>query len=495
MRRLPLALAAAFVLAGVMAPGASAVQFCVQFAGPVCEDSSNATLQGALNAAGATTADDVIHIGPVTISEDPNGPNGPGFDYTSTAGAGNDVTLIGQGTGQTTIQRSNDREFGTFTTSTNSHVTFQDLAIFVVGNTMFDSSAFNGLRVQTGGATLTRVRVTAQDLVLSHAFNSGVRLVLASGPLTMSDSTIDGADNGNAECLTSTAFNTPVVIATEFVDCDFGVRAVASSNPSIDSSTFTNVNTGAQVENGASISINRSRFIGGGGNGLYALNFSSFGVFRLDNSLVARAADSGGILVAPTAGNEADGTVNQSTLVGSGVSNVGLAVSNTTGDSADVKVFDSIITGFNTPILAVSGGTATTEYSFYDFASSTHTPIQGNIDSQGDTVNPGFVNALASDYGLASTSILRDRDPLTTARLGEVITTDLAGGNRISNGARDVGAYEFQFVPPPPVITPPTPTPTATPTGQRAAALKKCKKKKTKRARRNCETKAKKLPL
>jgi hypothetical protein len=308
----------------------------------------------------------------------------------------------------------------------------------------------------------------------------------------MSDSTIDGADNGNAECLSSTAFNTPVVTATEFVDCDFGVRAIASSNPSIDSSTFTNVNTGAQVENGASISINRSRFIGGGGNGLYALNFSSDGQFRLDNSLVARAADAGGIVVAPdTAGDEAVGTVNQSTLVGSGVSNVGLAANAVNGDSADVAIYDTIITGFDTAILANNGGTATSEYSFYDFATApVNTPVQGDIDSQGDSVDPGFVNPLGGDYGLASTSILRDRDPLTAARPGEVITTDLAGVSRISNGARDVGAYEFQFVPPPPpVITPLIPGTPATP----STTTKKCKKgQKLKKGK--CVKKGKKKP-
>jgi hypothetical protein len=286
---------------------------------------------------------------------------------------------------------------------------------------------------------------------MHHNFNSGVRLVLASGPLTMSDSTIDGAGNQNAECLTSTAFNTPVVIGTEFVDCDFGVRATASSNPSIDRSTFTGGMTDVRVEDGASIDINRSRFFGDASS-FRALDFFAHGQFRIDNSLIVRESDNGAIYVAPdTDGDISSGVVNQSTLVStlaSPSSGVGIFVTRgNVSRTAEVAVHDTVVFGFFNSMFRF--GTLTSDYSFYDFDTGDHTPGTGDIDSDGDTVDPGFVNPLGEDFALAPDSILRDVDPLTTARPGEFITTDLAGENRIDNGARDVGAYEFPFVPEP----------------------------------------------
>jgi hypothetical protein len=444
----------------VIAPAASADDYCVQLADICDPGNEHMSLQDALDAAGATAVDDTIHIGPVTISEGSGGFDY--LDYNDNDIAGNDVTLIGQGAAETTIQRADSMEVTTFETGVtdpgpDAHVTLQDLGFFIVGNGV-DDFGFNGVRVREGGATLTRVEVTAQDSVFDHDFNSGARLVFASGPLTMTDSTIDGADNQNAECLTSSAANTPVVTGTVFMDCAFGVRATASSNPSIDRSTFTGGKTGAQIEDGASISINRSRFTGGT-YGFYALNFLADGQFRIDNSLIARGPDAGGIRVAPGPGSESDGTVNQSTMAGTDLvpedSSAGIAVVPEAGGDADVRIYDSIVTGFDSAILSNPGGLATSEYSFYDFdLSGGHSPGASDVDSDGGAVDPGFVDP-PNDYSLASDSILRDQDPLTTPRPGfgpvpaEVITTDLALNLRIDNGARDIGAFEFPFVPEP----------------------------------------------
>jgi hypothetical protein len=497
LRRLLLGLAAALALGGLTAPAASALDYCVQHSEPLVCDESPATLQGALDDAGATADDDVIHIGAVTIAEGTGGFDY--LDYDDSDIAGNDVTLIGQGANETTIQRADTMEITTFETGTtdpgpDAHVTLQDLGIFVVGNTVPDINTFNGLRVREGGATLTRVRVTAQDSVFNHDFNSGARLVFASGDLTMSDSTIDGADNQNAECLTSSADFTPVITGTEFTDCHFGVRATASSAPEIDRSTFTGGKVGAQVQDGASIAINRSSFVDGGG-GVNAVVVLDDGHFRLDNSLVR--SDFGAIRMhADNPGEEASGTVNQSTLVGS---DVAVAVSTSAeeasvgggnGDSAHIEIYDTTITGYQQVSLAAFGGTMTSAYSFYDFSTKVgaHTSVEGDIDSVGDTVDPGFA-APPSDYSLASGSILRDVDPNLAARPGEVFTTDLALNPRIDNGARDVGAFESTFVP---EVTPPD-QPALT--GQRAKALKKCKKVKKKKARKKCQRNAQKLPL
>ena len=494
MHRLVVVLAAAFALAGLTAPAASALEYCVQL-DDVCDPGNeHMSLQDAMDAAGATAVEDTINIGAVTIAEDPGGPMGNGFHYTSTAGAGNDVTLIGRGADETTIQRSDDREFGTFMTSVDSHVTLQDLEIHVIGNTTFDSDASNGLRVDPGGATLTRVRVTAEDGAFNHAFNSGVRLLAASGDLTMTDSTIDGAGNGNAECLRSNVNMTPVITGTEFIDCDFGVRATASSHPSIDRSTFTGGGTGVRVEDVASVAINRSEFLGDASS-LLALNFLANGQFRLDNSLIVReGAHTGAVSVTPsTDGDVSSGVVNQSTLINTAAvpaSSVGVFVSrDNPARDAIVAIHDSIIFGFFNS--SFEFGTLTGEFSFYDFATADRSPGTGDIDSVGDTVDPGFVNP-PSDYSLASGSILRDVDPNVAARPGEVFTTDLALNPRIDNGARDVGAYESKFVP---VPDPQVDTPKTTPTGKRAAALKKCKKIKKRKARNRCKKKAKKRPL
>jgi hypothetical protein len=317
---------------------------------------------------------------------------------------------------------------------------------------------------------------------MNHAFGSGARLVLASGPLTMSNSTIDGAGNQNAECLTSTANNTPSVTGTEFIGCDFGVRAVASSNPSIDSSTFTGGKTGAQVEDGASISINRSRFFGDASS-LLALKFLAAGEFRVDNSLIVREGDTGAIQVTPDSpGDVSSGVVNQTTVVGTFPSPTaaGLFVSKDDemdGRDAQVALHDTVIFGFGNA--SFKFGTLTSDYSFYDFDTGDHAAGTGDIDSAGDTVNPGFINPFGGDYGLASDSILRDVDPLTTARPGfglvpaEVITTDLAGEDRIDNNARDVGAYEFPFVPEPTfgAVSPNSPANDNTPLISGSAAL------------------------
>jgi hypothetical protein len=307
----------------------------------------------------------------------------------------------------------------------------------------------------------------------------------------MSDSTLDGADNQNAACLTSSAFEAPAVTGSVFIDCDFGVRATASSAPSIDRSTFTSGGRDVRIEDGASVNINRTTFLGDASS-LVALDFLSGEQFRLDNSLIVRESDTGAVNVAPaTDGDDASGVINQSTLINTfpvpaGSVGVNVNQGNVMRD-ASVAIHDSIILGFFNS--AFEFGTLTSDYSFYDFATSDHPAGTGDIDSVGDTVDPGFAGP-PTDYSLAPGSILRDRDPNVAARPGEVFTTDLAFNPRIDNGARDIGAFESVFVP---EVTPPPDQPALT--GQRAKALKKCKKVKKKKARKKCQRKAQKLPL
>ncbi|MGV3460440.1 MAG: T9SS type A sorting domain-containing protein [Flavobacterium sp.] len=132
-----------------------------------------------------------------------------------------------------------------------------------------------------------------------------------------------------------------------------------------------------------------------------------------------------------------------------------------TTNSATLNLYNSII-GQHAQAYAISIIANSTSYGRYN-------SIFGNIRTSGtwnannsttNTGNPGFTNAAAGDFSLTATSPVRglgNPSYLETyfgTNIGyPVVTTDIVGNSRVTNGVLDLGAYQYF----PPCIVPAAP--------------------------------------
>jgi PKD domain/RTX calcium-binding nonapeptide repeat (4 copies) len=157
------------------------------------------------------------------------------------------------------------------------------------------------------------------------------------------------------------------------------------------------------------------------------------------------------------------------TVVGNGrPGSIGLRASGNTGDAA-ANVLDTVLAGVETSVFrgeeAGDDVDITVRYTSFDAATMSlagagtgSDAFQGNLDDGADN---GFVDVAGADYRPRADSVLVDRgSPVPSS--SETDLRDLPrlrDGNGDGNPVTDIGAYEYQRVPPRPrfAFAPPTP--------------------------------------
>jgi hypothetical protein len=131
------------------------------------------------------------------------------------------------------------------------------------------------------------------------------------------------------------------------------------------------------------------------------------------------------------------------TLVGPGTPG---SIAIVSGDTASVSFRNSIAVSYGHTFDTDSSSSISAGYSDYP---GTRQGTGTITDAHQLNVDPGFVNAPAGDYRLATGSpLINAGDPAGPS--AGASPTDLAGGPRVVGGQLDIGAYEFQPAPPPP---------------------------------------------
>jgi hypothetical protein len=291
-------------------------------------------------------------------------------------------------------------------------------------------------------------QVVGRGLTVNGPAASNAQGINLLSGTTMTDSTIDLPVNANPT-------NTAVAASS-------GDAAIANSHLR----AYTGINTSGNVFKVERTTIDA--FFGAHTDG---------GTIEFHNSLIelgTRANAIGVQLANDNAGSLAlTGVIDGTTIVGGGTSSVGIRVqANDNLETAKATISNTLITGATKPIqvLADNGreATATVTYSNYDGAA---VEKNANLNGTGpagtatltssNTTNlaPGFVDAAAGNFQLASGSALIDIGDPKVPPAGEL---DIDGEARavgascpVASGRRDIGADEFVPFCPPPVIDPP----------------------------------------
>jgi hypothetical protein len=413
-----IAAAAVATVATVLATagGASAETYCVS--APSCPGIAVADVQTALTTAAKTAAPDRIEVGPGTF--DTSG----GFVYAG-AGATNTVELVGAGRDQTELRSAsavNGQPAVLLHASAPSRIS--DLTI-----TADDPPKPNF------GTTGLRILGTAERIkVRGGARTDGVELLKGS---TLASSKVSIPDQRFAVITRDPG----AVVSNSSIDAPSGY-GVEASGPGSLTVSHSNLSTYVGVVAYAgSVKLDNSLVIA-----------SNIGLFALDDGKSGGTLDATNVTVAG-----AGAFVTGAESVGT---NQGVATHLTLENSAIAQTAHSLAR------LDGGGGSASliVRHSAYDH--STVSDIgSGSIDQAGpnlDLKTLGFVDPAVDDYHLAADSPLRDAgDP---APAGGLATTDLGKNPRSVDGngdgiaAPDIGAFEFQPSPAPPVTPPVTPT-------------------------------------
>jgi hypothetical protein len=183
-----------------------------------------------------------------------------------------------------------------------------------------------------------------------------------------------------------------------------------------------------------------------------------------DTLLDLRGSGNWGVGFAALEGKSATATLRGLTIVNGGSGSVGLEVRaydpEAIATHAVLALEDSIISHVTHPIVETASeadatAAVTSDYSSYETAGDLATPENGGAtptlsDANPVSTTPDFINAVFGATGftkgdwalLASSPLIRAGRP-SSLTAGEY-TLDAAGNPRIVDGARDVGAYEYQ---------------------------------------------------
>jgi hypothetical protein len=441
----------AFVFAPAAAHGAT---ICVSLSAPSC-DSSQATVQAALDAAGATTAADRVVVGAGIF-------DGP-FLYSAGANGGG-VELVGQGS-QTILTDSPNAPVDGVTVldlradGAGNPADVSDLAVAVPANSTSTNPGNIGI---DAGGTVQRVDVSGNST--DPGGNSPIGVILGSGE-TVDDSVIrmPGAPPGG----------------------DFGIgvsiRGLGAGATVSDSEITAPV--GIEVA-GSQALVARTSIA----SRLHGIDDCTSEATVEDS--VFRLSDGDGISVnaGRCAGTVSSLTARHLTIVGPGITTgTGVDV-NATNQAptinrvADVRhtIIRSVATAFRTRTAdPAAPATATTSVSASLFEAARVTTTTGgggaatflqpqtNLDA-----DPLFADPLRGDFTLLPDSPAIDAS-FSPPLAADESSTDRAGNPRITDGngdgvaARDIGAFESPAVAPP-VEPPPVEPPPAEPSDQTA---------------------------
>jgi hypothetical protein len=398
------------------AGGAGAETYCV--AAPGCPGIAVGDVQTALTTAAKTATPDRIEVGPGTFD------TSDGFVYAG-AGATNTVELVGAGREQTELHS----------------------ASAVAGHPAV-------LMHASAPSRISDLTITSEDPPKSY-LTTGLRIFGTAERIKVHvGASSDGVELLNGSTLTSSKVSIP--------DQRFAVRTdhlgAGVSNSSIDAPA----GYGAVATGSGSLTVSHSSL------NTYVGVLAFAGAVKIDNSLVV--ASNIGLFAADDGKNGGTVDATNVTVAGSGPFVTGVeSVGTNQGVTTHLTLENSAITQTAQSLVRQDAGGATASlivrHSAYD-----HSTVldlgSGSIDhaqSNLDLKALGFVDPAVDDYHLTGNSPLRDAgDPAPT---GGLAATDLGksprsvDGNGDGTAAPDIGAFEFQPPPAPPV----TPTGPATP--------------------------------
>jgi hypothetical protein len=472
-----LLLLAAVAAAMLAAPAsASADDYCVGSPSGCSGTNEGTDLQQALTDAVNHTGADRVLIGQGNYSRT------GGFSYAD-GNTSNPVEIIGVGSPLPQLTMTSNAMFQAVLSVQNSASTVTNLSIDIPG------TAVSATGLQAGGGVVSdHIVVTGSSSPTSLQTGIGV--------------------NGSSAVVKNCVIDLSPTFSS-------GMYIVVSGQTVIrDNSVTAGRAMDLAVANGSTVLIRRNR--------LSATNdgiLMYYGDVDLDNTLIDLRGGNGVGIYMDTVNlaGELSNTVDASQLtIRNGGATSSAIVQSGGPSNADpnatqtINLTDSIIRDVGHPIeqqAPAAGATYTVNSDHDDYDATLDLPASpgGQIvrtETNMLNVDPLFLNPISGangingDYRLAYNSPVIDMGSSTPLAAGEA---DLAGQPRIVDGVapfmgavRDLGAYEFQPVPP---TTTPAPTPASGPTGQQAAALKKCKRIKNKVKRKKCKKRAKRLPL
>lgn len=309
------------------------------------------------------------------------------------------------------------------------------------GSTYIDGSI-------SDAAGLERNAVISSLTVQMPSGQNGATGVLLNGTIgSVEYVTITGADETGGEGVSihsGEVFDASVVLSG-------GAHNVAVSasgeNDSVYGSTLS-ANTALLADPGSmGASVQRSVLEGSGTGGQAALLDDAASSILQDSVLSATGGATA--LEAESAADVTSVTAKQLTVVGDAAS-TGVAALASGGTSASIAMTDSIIADplAHSITQSVTGGsgnaTVTTDYTDYDDATAPTGYVPGAHDPASYLV-PGFIAPTGStpNYRLGPTSPLLSYDTTTPSVFG-YSSTDLDGLPRMTDGGRDLGAYQHQ---------------------------------------------------
>jgi hypothetical protein len=399
-----LALIPVLVTLALAAP-AGATTYCVN--SPACVASGGtdkgadaAALDSALTTAQGAPGKDRVEVGPGAYAR------AGGFSYSG--GLNNPLELVGAGGSATTLTNT--------TTGRSLIVDADGSSIVGVGAVTAPSSGASAITINGAGSTAKDIAATTQA-----GSTSGIGVTVGKG------ATVTGAH---------VAGGSPWFL--------YGVAGAGTLQDSrVD---------GAGYGVYGPTEIHRVH-VSNAGTGIYANGSPSY---KIDQVLVEVPATDYGIVAATTSFTGSATTVDHATIVGPGdKSSLGFSATATSGGAAhdtDLVVRSSVVRGVGHALnLNAMNGAANIKYDHSDVdASTAATDIKpggsGAITDMGANLNVDPQFDAAFHIGAGSPVV----DQGAAAVQPNESATDLAGANRLSGAATDMGAFEYQVPPPPP---------------------------------------------
>jgi hypothetical protein len=410
--RLVIGAVAALVLA--CAPNASAALFCVNVS-PCSGGTSEASLTQAISDAGSSAdASSTIALGAGTYP-------GP-FSYTGSkalviAGVGPsaNITVAGGQTGLTLDGNAGDA--------------VSNLAITIAAD-----SAATGLSLQQG---------TGMDLSIAQSTDSSAAMVF-------------GAQLGPGTSLTHSTVALPLTGTTAHTYAVYGDSGAGAAVTAVADDTLV-------ADQGVDVLTNDFSVL------RTSIHTHLSGVFCQaalcdiqDSLIVADAALAEGVAVQCQFASSASASLENDTLIGPGtgpgIASFGvLASCGQPSRSATATVASTVLSGIAS-VFAANGSspsTITPSYCAFDPARVSLSGAGASVATDAHVVTsaPLFINPSAGDYHIPWNSPLVDAG-VPGALSGSDSVFDLGGNPRLVNGRRDIGAYEYQRLPPTASIAP-----------------------------------------